>query len=444
MSWRFVSSLNPAALFRILTARSSEPGSIDVKTFGVLTFSLLILSVPSQAWALDPPRSGHPVFDRAVELVADNFYDASAMDQFDDVVKQEIQDERAPLTAESPKTRLDAAIDTVLASLDASHTGRFTPDTIAYYELADIFRFAIRDDMKRLFPPDGEVSFEGIGMVTRVQNGVRFVSDVYDGAPADRAGIRVGDEILSVDSARYREIESFRNKAGKTVDVKLRRDRDAPPITFPVSVERMRPLRTFAKAIDESIAVEERGGRRIGYLRLWTLATSDGLEAVARALATGRLKDAEGVIVDLRGRWGGGPADAAEIFVGGVPTFRLISRSGRDTLANVRWRRPVVAIIDEGARSGLELFAYSLKANGIPLVGTRTAGALLAGRAYLLPDDSLLEIAVSDAVIEDGVRLEGRGVEPDIAVPFSLPYASGRDPQFDAAMEEMQRILAKG
>lgn len=415
-----------------------------MKTFGVLTFSLLILSVPGQGWALDPPRSGHPVFDRAVELVVDNFYDASAIDQFDDVVKQEIQDERAPLTAESPKTRLDAAIDTVLASLEASHTARFTPDTIAYYELADIFRFAIRDDMKRLFPPDGEVSFEGIGMVTRVQNGIRFVSDVYDGAPADRAGIRVGDEILSVDSAPYREIESFRDKTGETVDVKLRRNRDAPPITLPVSVERMRPLRTFARAIEESISVEERDGRRIGYLRLWTLATSDGLEAVARALATGRLKDAEGVIVDLRGRWGGGPADAAELFVGGVPTFRLISRSGRDTLANVRWRRPVVAIIDEGARSGLELFAYSLKANGIPLIGTRTAGALLAGRAYLLPDDSLLEIAVSDAVIEDGVRLEGRGVEPDITVPFSLPYASGRDRQFDAAMEEMQRILAKG
>ena len=59
--------------------------------------------------------------------------------------------------------------------------------------------------------------------------------------------------------------------------------------------------------------------------------------------------------------------------------------------------KPLVAIIDEGTRSGLEVFAYALKANGIPLVGSRTAGALLAGRAYLLPDDSLLEIAVSDA-----------------------------------------------
>ena len=103
-----------------------------------------------------------------------------------------------------------------------------------------------------------------------------------------------------------------------------------------------------------------------------------------------------------------------------------------------------MAIIDGGSRSGLEVFAYALKVNGIPLVGERTAGALLAGRVFLLPDNSLLELAVSDAVIADNVRLEGNGVPPDIPVAFNLPYAAGKDPQRDAAIEEMRRILAGG
>ncbi len=107
----------------------------------------------------------------------------------------------------------------------------------------------------------------------------------------------------------------------------------------------------------------------------------------------------------LRGRWSGGESDAVELFVGDTPSFRVIPREDDDVLANVRWRRPVVAIIDESAGSGLELFAYALKANGLPLVGTRTAGALLAGRAYLLPGDSLPEVAVSDGVIGDNERL---------------------------------------
>ena len=159
-----------------------------------------------------------------------------------------------------------------------------------------------------------------------------------------------------------------------------------------VQVELLKPLPMFEKAIADSATIVERDGRKIGYIRLWTLAAPRSMSAVAEALADGPLKDADGLVLDLRGRWGGGSSDAAELFLGDTPSFRLIARDGEDILANVRWHRPLVAIIDEGTRSGLEVFAYALKANGIPLVGTRTAGALLAGRAYLLPDDSLLEL----------------------------------------------------
>ena len=403
-------------------------------------FFLAIVEAP----AADPPRSGHRVFDRAVELITDNFHDEAALDEFEEAVRREVGDPASPLNAKSAPDRVDEAIEAVIASLDASHMGRFEPDTIDYFELVDIFRFAIRNDMRRLFPPEGEVSYAGIGMIARSQNGARFVSDVYDGSPADHAGILVGDEVLSVDGKPYHEIESFSGKVGKSVEIKLRRSAEAEPITLEAKVEKLKPLPTFEKAIEESAELATHDGRKIGYIRLWTLAARHSMGVVAEALAEGKLKDADGLVLDLRGRWGGGSSDAAELFVGDTPSFRLIPRKGEDVLANVRWRRPVVAIIDEGSRSGLEVFAYALKVNGIPLVGARTAGALLAGRGYLLPDDSLLEVAVSDAVIGENTRLEGNGVEPDLAVPFSLPYAAGSDPQRDAAVEEMRRILARG
>lgn len=405
---------------------------------------LLLAGATFGAQTAEPPKSGNRVFDRAVELVYKNFHDASALDRFNEAVRREVQDPKAPVSATSPDTRVDAAISAVLASLQASHTGHFRPDTIDYFELADVFRFAIRDDLRRLFPPDGDVRYPGIGMVARQGNGLWFVTDVYDGSPASRAGILTGDEILSVDGATYHQIASFRDKAGKQVEVKLRRRPDAEPMTVKVQVESLRPLPMFEKAIAESAAVIERDGRKIGYIRVWTLAARNSMGAVAEALAEGKLKDADGLVLDLRGRWGGGSSDAAEMFVGDTPPFRLIERDGETMLANVRWNKPVVAIIDEGSRSGLEVFAYALKVNDIPLVGTRTAGALLAGRAYLLPDDSLLEIAVSDAVIGDDIRLEGSGVQPDVPVPFSLPYAAGADPQREAAIEEMRKILARG
>ncbi|MGI6851395.1 S41 family peptidase [Mesorhizobium sp. 1B3] len=416
------------------------PNNVFRRFAGALLL-LIIAAAPAQA--LSPPRSGHPVFDRAVQLVMDKFYDASKLERFVEAVRREVEDRQAPVNADSPESRIDAAISTILDSLQASHTGRFRPDGIDYFELADIFRYGIRGDIRRLFPPDGEVAYAGIGLAARHGNGLWFVSDVYDGGPAARAGILAGDEILSVDGAPYREIESFRDKAGKTVEVIVRRRPGTEPIPVRVAVERLRPLPTFEKAIESSARLEERDGHEIGYIHLWTLASPGSMEKVAEALAEGPLKEADGLVLDLRGRWGGGRSDAAELFLGGVPPFRLIGRDGEAMLANVRWKRPVVALIDEGTRSGLEVFAYALKAKGIPLVGIRTAGALLAGSAYVLPDDSLLELAVCDAVIGEDIRLEGRGVQPDISVPFTLPYAAGQDPQREAAIEEMRRILAR-
>ena len=412
-----------------------------MRAMSLALFSVLFI-VAGVAGAEEPPKSGHPVFDRAVELVMEHFYDPSALEHFSEAVRKEVEDAEEPLTVDSTDDRLDAAIDTVLASLGVSHTGRYKPDTIAYYELADIFRYALRRDMRRLFPPDGEASYEGIGMVAEEVSGKLFVSDVYDGAPADRAGIETGDEILSVDGASYHEIESFRGKAGKTVELRLRRQEGAESVTRSVEVERLRPLQTFSRAIEESAEAAEYHGYRIGYVRLWTLSTRDGMDIVARALAAGPLKDTSGVVVDLRGRWGGGRADAAELFVGDTVPFRLIERDGEEIFANVRWDRPVVAITDEGSRSGLELFAYSLRENGVPLIGARTAGALLAGRAFLLPDDSIMILAVSDAVIGENTRLEGGGLHPDAPVPYMLPYSAGEDPQREAALEAMLRILS--
>lgn len=404
---------------------------------------LLLIIAACPAHALSPPRSGHPVFDRTVELVMDKFYDPSVLDRFVEAVRREIEDRKAPINAATPAHRIDKAISSILDSLQASHTGRFRSDGIDYFELADIFRYGIRGDIRRLFPPDGEVDYEGIGLAARHGNGLWFVSDVYDGGPAARAGILTGDEILSVDGAPYREIESFRDKAGKTAEVIIRRRPGTETISFKVVVERLRPLPTFEKAIEASAKIEERDGQKIGYIHLWTLAAPRSMEKVAEVLAEGALKDADGLVLDLRGRWGGGRSDAAELFLGGVPPFRLIGRDGKTMLANVRWNRPVVAIIDEGTRSGLEVFAYALKAKSIPLVGSRTAGALLAGSAYVLPDDSLLELAVSDAIIGEDIRLEGQGVQPDISVSFTLPYAAGQDSQREAAIEEMRRILAR-
>lgn len=391
--------------------------------------------------AADTRRSsGNAVFDRTVETVNEEFYRPKELDAFNETVEEIVA--AAPDLADADPKAVDAAIDRLLASLKTSHTARYTADRVAYFELLDVFRFNYRRKLRRLFPPDGVVSYEGIGMTTRTVDGKTFVADVYDGGSAARANMRTGDEILAADGATFAEIGSFLGKAGKDVVLTLRRQIDGPELNVNVRVERLQPSEVLLEAISDSIRVVNRHGRRIGYIRIWSYTRREVEEILANELGGGRLANVDGLILDLRSRWGGAPADAAEMFVGGAPEMTMIERNGEIRYINGRWRKPVVAIIDEGTRSGMEIFANALKANSIPLVGTETAGAVVAGRGFLLPDDSLLVLAVVDVLV-GGRRLEGNPVEPNIRVPFDFRYADGADPQLEAALDEMTRRLSE-
>lgn len=373
------------------------------------------------------------VFDKIVSIVEENFYTADALPEF-----------RAAAEAERDAALqpggLDAAIDRILASLHASHSARYTPDEVAYYELSETFRFALGDQARRLYPGDGRPKYDGIGIVTADIDGRTFVTDVYQAGPAAGAGVLVGDQIVSLDGQPFTPVDAFRGKAGETVNLFVRRTESAEPQAIPVKVETLPATPTLISSIEDSVQVFERGNRRIGYIRLWTYTSGRVTEILHQELGLGRLKDIDGLILDLRSRWGGAPADAGETFLGRTAPMIWTNRAGETRQVNYRFDKPVVAIIDEGSRSGMEILAYSLKKEGIPLVGVNTAKAVLAGTGYLLPDDSLLVLAVADVAI-DGTRLEGVGVAPDIAVPFDIRYANGADPQLEAALSEMDKRL---
>jgi carboxyl-terminal processing protease len=113
-------------------------------------------------------------------------------------------------------------------------------------------------------------------------------------------------------------------------------------------------------------------------------------------------------------------------------------RSGEWRSMDSQWRRPVVLIINGGTRSGKEALTYGFRKHALgKVVGTRTAGAVTAGRPFLLKDGSLLFLAVADARV-DGERLEGRGVAPDIEVAYSIEYAGGKDPQLEKAIDVLR------
>lgn len=399
--------------------------------------SLMVMSVTAPLAAHEAvtqaPANSPALIDEISALVSRHFYDPEAAAR---VWPRAFEDHAAGLPPDPSEDQIEAAVDSMLASFGASHTDLYTADEQAYYELLDIFaRREWRAELRSLFP-DGQIAYNGIGVVTRMTEGRSFLAGVYHGGPAEQAGLRVGDEIVEASGQPFHPVASFTDNMDRSVTLNIRRRENGPIETVDVVPMRILPNAFFLEAMRSSARVIERNGSSFGYIRVWSYARRDYHRLLIEELAEGRLKDVEGLVLDLRGGWGGARPEYAELFVGGAPIMTFSDREGDEDFATFRWRRPVVVLVDEGTRSGKEVIAYGLQRQGITLVGQRTAGALLGGRGFLLDDGSLLVLAVSDVRVE-GERLEGRGVVPDRIVPFDLPYAAGRDPQLDAALMEL-------
>ena len=132
------------------------------------------------------------------------------------------------------------------------------------------------------------------------------------------------------------------------------------------------------------------------------------IKTFSKSSSRDKFKDADALIWDLRDGWGGAQPDYLDIFNARSPSMTLTGRDG-DSIVNGRWRKPVILLINGGTRSGKEILAHGFKKYGYgEVVGTRSAGAVLAGRAFLQSNGNLLLIAVTDVAV-DGERLEGVG-----------------------------------
>ncbi len=403
----------------------------------VLAGAALIASPPPiEARVSADSASQTQAFDEAWRVVRDKFYDPKLKGLDWKAVGDKYRGRYAAAKTEAERS---AAINAMLAELGSSHTHHYSKDETAYYELVDIFSYHLRRDIPKYFA-DKSVTYPGIGMFTKVIDGKTFVSGVFPGLPAAKAGLLLGDEIVSADGAPFEPVGSFRDKVGKSVTLQIRRTADGPVTDVKVEPQKIEPGDTFEAALKDSARIIEAHGRRIGYVHVWSYAGQRYQDALEEVLGEGKLKDADALIWDLRDGWGGAQPRYLNVFNPYGPTLTLTDRDGDTHIASYRWHKPVAALINGGTRSGKEVLAYGFKKNKFgPVIGERSTGALLAATAFLLSDGSLLILAVDNASV-DGERLEGKGVAPTIEVPFDIRYAGGKDPQLDKAVE----VLADG
>ncbi|MET0651788.1 MAG: S41 family peptidase [Hyphomicrobiaceae bacterium] len=372
------------------------------------------------------------LFDAVVDAIKKSFWDKERLAGLNWL--ERMRGERAGVAASPDLPEAARRINLLLDELDTSHTVLLTPDDVDYYVLRGVFG--------RSRP------YAGIGVFTARIDGRDFIDLLLEGYPADRAGLKVGDEIVGVDGGPYHPIRSFRGKGGGDAAVAIRRSAGGPITSVDVDVVNIVPLKAFSDATLASARVIEQDGRRIGYVHVWAsvgdvpLAVSQSLERLGLNRSSDHKKAptvpaVDALIFDMRGKIGGMVGVATQYLELLDPRGPDIAWRGtsRESPTSVRGRTAV--LIDHHTRSTGEVFVHSYKRERQgPLIGTTTAGAVSGGAAFNMPADCLLHLAVSGLVV-DGEILEARGVAPDITVQRPLAYSGGADPVLDAAIAEL-------
>ncbi|HTE56535.1 MAG TPA: S41 family peptidase [Kofleriaceae bacterium] len=330
-------------------------------------------------------------------------------------------------------TQFERLTNRALAELGASHTAYYPRDSLENRQLRSLYASIIAGPAP---------SFESIGVdLVRIE-GATFVRHVFGGGPAARAGLLRGDRIVSADGKPFDPVRSLAGRLGRPVALAIERVKGSRLLTVSVIPRETKPADEWIDAQDKGSVVVERAGRRIAYTQVYSCAGPRPLALLERTIQE-RFAGADALVIDLRDGWGGCPPELMNLFNPVAPTLRFVGRDGKARVWRTGWARPVVLVINGQTRSGKELVAYEFHKHDIgPLVGERTAGAFLAGTPIPLSDGSLLYLAVEDVQI-DGVRLEGKGVPPDVAIASKLPYAAGADPQRDRAIALAAQLAAK-
>lgn len=202
------------------------------------------------------------------------------------------------------------------------------------------------------------------------------------------------------------------------------------------------------RVVSESAMVSSRTlPSGFGYIRL-NLWKSPVYKEFKKAL--NRMKDAPGVIVDLRGNPGGEVNEVLRIagyfFPDRVAFGRFINRSGKVLQLFTRYdddrvyNGPVAVLINESSGSASEMFSGVLQENGRAVVIGRQSCGCLLGIAKYREVEGGGELAISELgyISPKGNKLEGSGVFPNEQVALKIADLQRRR---DAAVEEAEQQL---
>ena len=382
------------------------------------------------------------VFDDAWETVRDRYYDPA----FHGIDWQSQRLKFRPLAADAQSTaEFYAVLRRMLGSLQDAHTRVYAPDE--------------RFDWQH-------PHFISVRLSVREVGGQPVVFAVERGSEAERAGLRAGDAIKSVDGEPALEVfaRRLRERTGAST-VAAARFRAMATLFDGARDSLVRVGWTDAGGKEKFATLRREWLKREAKLRVRRVGGGYGVvefEAFTQAIAldfmrtfADRLRGVRGIVIDLRNNGGGEAESMVEMASAFLPAGKnlghFIDRTGRIRLepqtrtamlmaaeSITRIHAPLIILTSERTSSAAEIFVAAMKdARRATTLGMPTCGCVLAiRRRHTLPDGGELDVSEMDYRTAGGERLEGTGIAPDEKIPLDIKdLRAGRDRALEQAIQ---------
>lgn len=253
--------------------------------------------------------------------------------------------------------------------------------------------------------------YAGIGSLIRYNYklGRVCIDEPYEHMPADEAGLKKGDVILTIDGEDVTQKDNnyvsdhLRGDAGTTFELKIFRPSTGKNMKFKIT------RRAIQLPAVPYYGLQKDG---IGYLNLTSFTEGCG-KIVRNAIIDMKGKGMKGLVLDLRGNGGGSEQEAVNIVNCFVPKGKMVvsnrgkmKRVNRDYLTQVEpvdTLLPVVVLVNNSSASSSEITSGALQDfDRAVIMGTRTYGKGLVQSMVDLPYNGQLKLTTNKYYIPSG------------------------------------------
>lgn len=273
------------------------------------------------------------------------------------------------------------------------------------------------------FRNDTEGHFVGIGVEVDARDGLITVIRPMEGSPAERAGLRPGDQVIAIDDWPTQAkpldqvVRRIRGQQGTPVSLLLRRPGVAQPLRVRIVRAQVHVRSVIGKRLEGNVAY-------VG-IKQFQRGTHQEFLQVLGDLRLQRDEPLEGMILDLRANPGGLVHESAqvadELLDGGIIfTTRARGRVLDEVTASLGGaasRLPLAVLVNELTASAAELVAGAIQDHGRGLiVGAKTFGKGSVQSIVELPEGAALKLTTTLYYTPLGRTIQAEGITPGVAV----------------------------